>query len=292
MSHSFFLLGHPVGHSVSPEIHRAAYESLGLVAKYGLWDCPDRAAVEEAVARIRSGVWSGANVTVPHKQLALELADRVDESAASVGASNVLGRDADGRLVAYNTDAGALAEELSEARKFAGLEGSKALVLGAGGAALAAVESCRRAGYREIFVSARRFSPEVPVAEWPLADRLTRLSARLVPWEALAASLPLAELGAVVQATSAGMKGHGGGDEVAAVVPWSRLPRVVAYDLVYNPTETPFLAAARGAGHVARGGLGMLVGQAALAIEIWLGQAPDRAVMLRAARHALGLGES
>jgi shikimate dehydrogenase len=96
-------------------------------------------------------------------------------------------------------------------------------------------------------------------------------------------------LGVIVQATSAGMKGTSGGEELAARLPWARLSPLVAYDLVYNPPTTPFLRAAAEHGHWARGGLGMLVGQAARAIEIWWGVRPPSAPLERAARQALGL---
>ena len=94
----------------------------------------------------------------------------------------------------------------------------------------------------------------------------------------------------IVQATSAGMKGADDGRIVGDVVPWSRLaPGVLAYDVVYNPPLTPFLAAAKAHGVEARGGLGMLVGQAALSIELWLGVQAPRQAMSEAAERRLSL---
>src|SRR5690606_35758098 len=108
----FLLVGHPVGHSVSPSIHAAAYKMLGHPdARYSVLDCPTEADVRRVFERLRSGELAGANVTVPHKTLALSLADRVDDSARDVGAANVLAC-VQGEIVAYNTDAPALAEEL------------------------------------------------------------------------------------------------------------------------------------------------------------------------------------
>jgi shikimate dehydrogenase len=83
------------------------------------------------------------------------------------------------------------------------------------------------------------------------------------------------------------MKGAGGGEELAALIPWQEMQRTVAYDLVYVPRTTPFLQAAEQAGHFARGGLGMLVGQARDAIEIWLGKAPPTRELASAAEEAL-----
>src|SRR6478752_4341613 len=112
MSERFVLIGHPVGHSLSPVIHGAAYAALGRSATYDLIDAPDDDAVRAVVEEVRAGRIRGANVTVPWKRVALASADRVDESARAVGAANVLARADDGAVVAYNTDALGLAEEL------------------------------------------------------------------------------------------------------------------------------------------------------------------------------------
>jgi shikimate dehydrogenase len=285
VSQRFVLVGHPVSHSLSPAIHGAAYTELGLDARYELVDGPDEAAVGRVVDAVRSGTIAGANVTVPWKQVALRLADRADPSASEVGAANTLVRGPAGQVVAHNTDVPALAAELTELVESPGV----ALVLGAGGAALAAVAAARQLG-AEVRASARRFDASVSDAEWPNAAALRRLGAELVAWPSGPGALLDGAVGAhvVLQATSAGMSGAGSGDGVADVVPWSRLARgAVAYDLVYNPSVTPFLARATAAGVTARGGLGMLVGQAAYALELWLGQKAPRAVMQRAAQSAL-----
>jgi shikimate dehydrogenase len=284
LSRRFALVGHPVSHSLSPAIHGAAYAELGLDARYDLLDAPDEAAVGRAVAAVRRGELTGANVTVPWKQVALALADRADASASDVGAANVLARGAAGEVVAHNTDVPGLAAELAE------LSASPrvALVLGAGGAALAAVASARRLG-AAVRVTARRFDAAVSDASWPNAAELRRLGASLVAWPSPGSRLDGAsDVDLVIQATSAGMSGASSGDAVADVVPWSRLrPGAVAYDLVYNPRVTPFLERAAAAGVTARGGLGMLVGQAAFAFELWLERPAPRAVMRAAAEAAL-----
>src|SRR5690242_6072985 len=105
----FVLIGHPVGHSVSPAIHGAAYRALGVQHRYDVCDCPTPDDVRAQVARLRAREIAGANVTVPWKRLALELADRSDASARATGVANVLSRADDGQIVASNTDAGALA---------------------------------------------------------------------------------------------------------------------------------------------------------------------------------------
>ncbi len=280
MTKRCILIGHPVGHSVSPAIHGEAYRHCAIDATYELRDAPTEADVLSLVAQVRAGEIHGANVTVPYKQLALRAADYPDASAAEIGAANVLCRDQAGRVVAYNTDALGLCDELLRLKSLAGARLGRrgaALVLGNGGAAFAAVVACRSAGFAPVRVTARRFDPSVPEAEWPGFSALIRLSAELVAWPGYGSDALRAvheDTALIVQATSAGMKGAGGGDELVSLLGLDAFP--------------PLLAA-QGAGHVADTGLGMLVGQAAHAIEIWFGVTPARAPLLEAARGALGL---
>jgi shikimate dehydrogenase len=291
----FILIGHPVGHSVSPTIHQRAYELLGRSGDYQLSDCPHRDDVLARIDEIRRGELTGANVTVPWKRVAFEAADEHHASARDVGVANVLARSESGRVVAYNTDALALGTELSQALSEAGLEpGTRAagVILGAGGAALAAAVGLRLAGVTQVYATARRFDPALSQASWPGAGDFLRLDVKLLPWPGFN-DAPLREVFkncvAVVQASSAGMKGTTGGEALCNLIPWDSLSPAVAYDLVYNPPQTPFLARAKSEGLVCRGGLGMLVGQAAQAIEIWWGERPPLPPLMRAAQEQLGL---
>ncbi|HYO93591.1 MAG TPA: shikimate dehydrogenase [Polyangiaceae bacterium] len=293
MSQLFVLLGHPLAHSMSPAIHAAAYAVLGVPHRYELLDVPDEAALGVAVARLRRGELAGANVTVPWKRHALALADRSAASARDVGAANVLCRASDGAIEAHNTDVPALAAEISG---LVSVPARQVLVLGNGGAALAAVAAARKLGALRVGVAARSWSLKAAHAEWKQADELLRLGAEVLPWPEPQGTGPAALLFAefcrqtdvVLQATSAGMQGAASGSDVASIVPWSQLPNsALAYDLVYNPPETAFLHAARGVGMRASHGLGMLVGQAALAVQLWLGLLPPLEPLYAAAEHAL-----
>lgn len=247
----FAVIGDPVAHSKSPAMHMAAFRALGLPHTYEAI----RVTAEElsrVVQALREGQYDGLNVTVPHKQAALALAD--DVAVPGTAAANTLVRTADGRVVAHNTDAPALAEEL---RLLAGPGASwasrRALVLGSGGAALAAVAALRSLGSVDVVVRARR----------PRDDATQ-------PWQPSPGSE--AQTLAVVQATSAGMTGGDPGDPLVDVVAWDALaPDAVALDVVYAPPQTPFLAAARARGLRHANGLGMLARQGALAFELWLG---------------------
>jgi shikimate dehydrogenase len=264
----FAVVGDPVAHSKSPVMHRAAYRSLGLPHTYeAIHATADGLAA--VVAELRSGALDGINVTVPHKEHVLSLVDRLDESARVAGAANTIVREASGHLVAYNTDAPALAAELAR------LAGSpfpwseiRALVIGSGGAARAATVALGRSlQVSDVAVRARRFDDEAQgrtfgqTAPCPISTQAWRAS-------------PESEgrTFALVQATSAGMRGGGDGEAVARVVAWDRVPRdAVALDVVYAPRDTPWLQAARARGLRCDDGLGMLARQGALALELWLG---------------------
>jgi shikimate dehydrogenase len=286
----FVLIGHPVAHSLSPAIHHAAYEALGLSHQYDLCDCPTEADVERLVDELRSGKIAGANVTIPWKRLALKLADRVAPSAHRVGVANVLERSADGAIVAHNTDVPALVEEFQRLASTL----RRVVVIGNGGAAPAVVRALQDAGAERVSLTARRFLAAEPEANWPHAAEFTAQGAALLAWpesDPRARALfreVLARVDVIVQCTSAGMHGADDGEKVAGIVPWEHVPQsALAYDLIYSPALTPFLARAKEAGLDAENGLGMLVAQAALAITLWLNVAPPRALLESAAQAAL-----
>jgi shikimate dehydrogenase len=273
----FAVIGDPVGHSKSPLMHAAAYRALGLPHTYeALRVAP--ADLPGAVASLREGLYDGLNVTVPHKERVLSLVDAVDPGARAVGAANTLARGADGRITAFNTDAPALAAELRAlAAPDAHWTKERALVLGSGGAARAAIAAFAELGVREIAVRARAFE------ESAKRDRFVASAPAHVTAQPWAPSPDEAGILALVQATSAGMTGAAPGEEVAGVVDWKSLPdRAVALDVVYAPRETPWLRAARARGLRADDGLGMLARQGALALERWLGIAAPLDAMRRA----------
>jgi len=286
----FALVGHPVAHSLSPVIHHAAYQALGFAHRYELRDCADEAAVEAVVRELRAGTIAGANVTIPWKRVALKLADRVAPSAQRVGVANVLERGADGAIIAHNTDVPALVDEFQRLASAV----RRAVVIGNGGAAPAVVTALQDAGADRIALTARKFWPAEPESAWPHAAEFAAQGAALLAWPEADAPAKmrfrevLARVDVIVQCTSAGMHGADDGEKLAAIVPWDHVPQsALAYDLIYNPATTPFLAQARSAGLRAENGLGMLVVQAALAIKIWLNVLPPREPLEAAAREAL-----
>jgi shikimate dehydrogenase len=270
----FAVIGDPISHSKSPAMHQAALRALGLPHTYEARRTTP-AELAGVVRELRDGAFAGLNVTIPHKTTVLALVDEVHPSARRTGAANTLVRDATGRIVAHNTDAAALQAELAAlAGDPSPWSSMRALVLGSGGAARAAVVALDLLGVRDVIVRARtsralfELRPGFPGRQ---------------PWAPDAASE--AVTGAVVQATSAGMTGADPGDPIAEAVAWAALPgSAVALDVVYAPPTTPFLQAAARRGLRRSGGLGMLARQGALAIELWLGVAAPLDVMQAAIR--------
>jgi len=266
-----FVVGHPIAHSRSPLIHGYWLETLGLEGSYERIDVrPD--AIEAFLRGLPRSGFAGGNVTLPHKQAALAVADRRDEAAELIGAANTLWLE-EGRLCAGNTDAHGFAANLDDqapqwrARR-------TALVLGAGGAARAILFALLQAGFSDVRVVNRTLS-----RARELADRFgSAVSAH--GWEA--ADALAGDAGLVVNTTSLGMaasKGEGG--ESAFDV--SKLPDdAIVSDIVYVPLETPLLAAARARGLAVSDGLGMLLHQAAPGFERWFGVRPLVTPHLRA----------
>lgn len=264
----FAVIGDPIGHSLSPAMHGAALAALGLPHTYEAI----RVRAEELPAtldRVRAGELHGLNVTVPHKVAALRLCGVVTAEATATGAVNTLWLDEAGRLVGTNTDVDGLRADL----RAHGVAPRSALVLGAGGAARAAVLAIAAitpppapGAEVEVTIAARR--DEAAAA---LAGALGR--ARATRWGAIEG--PPGGFDLIVNATSAGMAGTDDGAPIAeALARAPRAPGAAAYDLVYRPPAgleaTPFLLRARALGLRPIDGLGMLVEQGVRALSIFL----------------------
>lgn len=268
------LIGWPVEHSVSPAMHNAAFEALGLPWRYTLIPtAPDR--LEQEVANLRGGGFRGVNVTVPHKQSVMPYLDEITEAARAIGAVNTIVVEG-GRLIGHNTDADGFWRALREA----GYEpaGKRALVLGAGGAARAVVYALGRGGSRVSIWNRTAARASSLTLDMQRVNVIPSVVARL-------SDLEPGNVDLLVNTTPIGMWPQ----EDAS--PWpSTLPipaHWTVFDLIYNPVETRLLARAAAAGARAIGGLAMLVHQGALAFELWTGQSPPTDVMMAAAMESL-----
>ena len=271
------LLGDPVGHSVSPAIHNAGFREGGLDLVYLACAVPG-----DRLAAAVGGLWAldgvGANVTVPHKTAVLELAATASATARALGAANTLVRTDDG-WHADNTDATGFLVPLGACRQQ--IEGQTVLVLGAGGAARAvayAALTALRPG--RLVVAARRLSQ----AQELLQDLETSGGGCDRAAVSLADAGPDVRAAAlVVNATSVGM-----GD---GATPWAQADDFrtgqIVYDLVYRPSETPLMRAARARGATVIGGLPMLLAQAAGSYRQWTGRELPAETARRAALDAL-----
>lgn len=269
------LIGDPITHSLSPQLHNAAFAHMGVAAEYELWPT-DAAELADRVASLRAPDVLGANVTLPHKRAVMPLLDTIDPQAALIGAINTIVREKDGTLKGCNTDAPAFLAALQEDAHYLS-QGKAVAVLGASGAARAAVTALLEAQAAQIVVINRTLER----AESLLADMVesTDRPPHLTTLTYDDPALPdlLQDMSLIVNATSLGWKA----DETpleASLISSSML----IFDMVYRPTRLLREATERGA--QTHDGLTMLVRQAALAFQHWTGQPAPLDVMYAAVR--------
>lgn len=269
----FGLIGLPVFHSLSPRMHNAALASAGANAVYIPFEVKDvKAFIKRMIhPRTRELNWDvrGLSVTAPHKSAVMDHLDWIDPAAHAIGAVNTI-VVAGNALRGYNTDALGFLQPLQQ--KFGDLAQTRCAIIGAGGAASAALWGLKQAGAKATLF-ARNAGKASALAEKFGAD-----------WKLLdGASFEGFDL--VVNATPLGTARHFE-DQTPALAVQLRGARV-AYDLVYNPEETRFLREARAAGCETLGGLAMLVGQAVEQFRLWTGETAPESVMLEASRAGL-----
>lgn len=267
-----FVAGYPIKHSRSPLIHGFWLDQLGIEGSY------EKVAVEPdsfpafiADLRNKESGYIGGNITIPHKEAACQLADETDPLAEELGAANTLWL-ADGQVHATNTDGIGFTGNLDAASP--GWDKAEiAIVLGAGGASRAILQSLRDRGLREIHVVNRTVTRAQELAD--------RFGARLRAHPMAALPELMTDAGLFVNTTSLGMDGSEAPD-----LPFEKMPSgSLVTDIVYVPLKTPFLAMAEKAGLATVDGLGMLLHQAVPGFEKWFGKRPEVTADLR--RHIL-----
>ena len=276
------IFGYPIGHSISPPMHQAAFDHAGIDVLYTAWEThPD--ALADAVAKLRRKEYLGANVTVPHKQAVMDELDEIDDLAMRIGAVNTILNEG-GRLLGTNTDAYGFINSL---KVEAGMEpaGLDVVLVGAGGAARAAAHGLAQERVRSLTIANRTLDRAEVLAE--------EIAVLGVEVRAIGLSDPrfaraCCEARLLVNSTSVGML-HGPAEGLSPIPGESIAQDSVVYDMVYNPPETPLLKDAAGRAAQVVGGLPMLVHQGAAAWKIWTGVEAPIDVMFAAARRALGL---
>ena len=279
------IIGHPIGHSISPIFQQAALDHLGIDERYQAYEVGPE-GVGDFVRGLRNESVVGINVTVPHKEAVIPHLDEVDDWATEAGAVNTIVNRA-GRLTGHNTDGYGFLRALRES---GGLEpeGRRVLILGAGGSARGVVQALLRAGVGDLCIANRAVARAEALARLA-TDR--GVNATPLPLDSDALSSAAAGADLIVNCTSLGMR-HGP-DETATPLMSSQIPpETLVYDLVYNPMLTPLLRAADAAGAAMLGGISMLVYQGAASFEIWLGRSAPVDVMMDAAQSAMWSRES
>lgn len=265
------VIGDPIAHSKSPAIHNFWLEKLGAAPTYRAEHVLSDKLGDYIKSRRSDSEWRGCNITMPHKQAVIDLADRLDPVATQIGAINTLVREGD-QLIGYNTDAVGFLEplrgELSQEHYF-----RMARVLGTGGASRAIVAGLAGQGFTIVLAGrnpdkARSILEEVAPKGQHHAVHLDHFAEPTdFAFDDRDGCLDL-----VVNASPLGMRGQ---SELA--FDWSHAPPgAIAYDIVTDPLDTALLRNARAAGHQTLDGLNMLIGQAAAAFEKFFGQAAPR----------------
>lgn len=260
------VMGWPVAHSLSPHLHGH------WLARYGIAGTYEAIPVEpddlgRALGALHNEGFRGVNLTVPHKEAALEMVDSIDDPARRIGAVNTIVVGADGTLAASNTDAYGLIENIRAAvpaRMADGFGGRPAVILGAGGAARAAV-----VGLADIGVTELRIVNRTVARAAALAEIVDGVSVSAIGWDGAASAL--ADAGLLVNTSTLGMRGQPPLELDLGALPVD----AVVNDIVYAPLETELLATARARGNPVVDGLGMLLHQARAGFHAWFGVDPS-----------------
>lgn len=272
-SYRFGLFGHPVKHSLSPVMHAASFQSLGIQAEYVCVDVPPD-ALPDRLAASRDEGFDGLNVTLPHKEATVGHMNRLDATARLFGAVNtvrIVGR----RLIGYNTDADGF---LTDLRARAGItpEGRRVLILGCGGAGRALAIACARECASAIGLADRipakavNLADEIPDRLPDMVSQLTVLSDDPEIWARFSRECDL-----IVHCTQAGLYPQ----DVSPLPVEAFRAGQLLYDLVYTSRVTVTMRAALSGGAEALNGMGMLIHQGAAAFTIWTGLEADTAAM-------------
>lgn len=255
------LLGHPVGHSMSPLMHNDAFQALGLPFDYHAFDVmPDQ--LETAIKGMKVLGFAGFNVTIPHKVAIMPFLDAIDQEARDIGAVNTVVEE-NGKYIGYNTDGKGFVSSL---QKICDLNGKNTLIIGSGGAARGIFIALNKTAIASCDIANRT----VAKAKSLIEEYSPKISSKSLSLQE--AEEQLSNYDIVINTTSVGMSPH------TNDIPLSLhelQPSTVVCDIIYNPLKTKWLEIAEEKGAIIHNGVGMFVGQGALAFEKWTGRQPD-----------------
>lgn len=258
----FALLGEPLGHSLSPALHKAIYRQLEIDdASYRTVELPEE-RLKSFFTGFKVGGFDGVNVTTPHKSAVIPLLDEVDSKANLIKAVNCINRVGN-KLTGYNTDLLGFAYSLRQ--NGVTIEGNEFAIIGAGGSAQA-VGAVLAEGSAKLVSIVNRTPERAEQLEQTILALNDQVKVKIIDEEQLIKRSK--HLDCVINATSVGMspdvKTQPISDEVFG-------PNMLAFDLIYNPLQSQFLTAAEKQGAETANGLQMLVAQAVYSVEIWMG---------------------
>ena len=265
------LIGHPLGHSLSPKIHAAALKACNLEGSYSLFPIApdDMQSLKDLIDRVRSGEITGLNVTIPHKQNVIKFLDELTATAKAIGAVNTTYLRHK-KVIGDNTDAPGFLTDLKRNFSSFGFHPS-ALILGAGGSARAVLYALINDGW-DVTIAARRIEQAQHLADSFANYELSQsIPAGLIT---NLTDFRLSTFDLLVNTTPIGMTPNTDHSPLPENI--SLLKHTKIYDLVYNPRETKLVRDARSQGLQATTGLGMLIEQAALGFELWTGVKPPK----------------
>jgi shikimate dehydrogenase len=279
MTRRVVLVGHPVAHSLSGAMQQAAFDSAGIDARYELWDRTPL-QLPDAIAEIRDDDFLGANLTIPHKERAVPLVDRLTEEAQATGAVNTITREGR-RLIGHNTDVAGFEVALD---RLVGRQKMprQAVLLGAGGGARAVVFGLIREGFQRIVIFNRHLHRAEALVKH-FGRSAAHMELRAMPWHESIIEVELAKTRVLVNATSIGLT-----SEVSPIPASILASDLLVLDLIYNRTR--FLRDAEAAGNSVMDGETMLLHQGAAAFQLWTGQTAPLDIMGTALSEARAQG--
>ncbi|PYZ98716.1 shikimate dehydrogenase [Alteribacter lacisalsi] len=263
------VFGHPVAHSMSPVMHKAALGELNIEGSYEAYDIgPEE--LEDGIKSMKSEGYRGMNITLPHKVAVMDHLDAVSEEAEAIGAVNTIVNE-NGKLTGYNTDGQGFLDSVLE--QVEDLSGKRVLLIGAGGASRAVAVSFARHGVKELAITNRTLSKANEIAvrckKW--------CDSRVLPATMAQAAFTGYDL--IINTTSIGMSP----DVNRMPMSLETVKRnALVCDLIYNPEETRWLREAEKKGAKTLNGIGMFINQGALAFEMWTGKKAPREAMKQA----------
>ncbi|PSL41237.1 shikimate dehydrogenase [Planomicrobium soli] len=265
----YAVIGEPIAHSLSPYMHETWFKEHGIDAAYIPVQVKP-ADLEKAFFALKTLGVSGFNITLPHKESILPLLDHIDETASAMNAVNTVVFDGE-NYVGFNTDGDGFVQSLFAAPVKLS---ARVLVIGAGGAARGISYALKRSGFSDIVIANRTIARAEELARDIGGSAMTLADAEK----------SLGDFGIIIQTTSVGLST----DQALPISLENVKSGTIAADIIYNPLETPFLIKAKEQGCHTVNGVGMFVGQGAIAFEKWTGIKPDMEKMKELITNKLG----